>query len=163
MPLRKQIGEIFNEIASIKGPNAKATRKARVELLRFHDSFTLRVLLKQALDPRLTYKLPEGNVPYRPLVVPVGENPTDLFHETRRLHYFLDPSCGGHATLKQHKREQLFIQVLEGLHHDEARILVGVKEKSLKPWNIDESLVNEAFPDLLSAPVMTGPSAGLSQ
>jgi hypothetical protein len=160
-PAKKKIGEVFQEIASVKEANAKATRKRRVELLKEYDSFTVRVLIKQALDPRIRYVLPEGQVPFKPLVVPVDHAYTDLRAETRRLHYFLDPNCGGHASLNPRKREQLFISLLEGLHIHEAEILIAVKDKDLRKYGIDKALVEEAYPDLLSAPVLTGPSAGL--
>jgi hypothetical protein len=159
MPLRKQIGEIFREIASVKEKSPKVTRARRVEILRMNESTTLLVLLKQGLDPRLKYALPEGAPPFVPQNnVPVGLTPTDLYHETRKLFYLLEPSCGGHPNLNPRKREQIFIQMLEGLHTLDADALLAVKDKDLKKYGIDEALVNEAFPPLLSAPVPEGPT-----
>ena len=45
------------------------------------------------------------------------------------------------------RKETLFIQVLEGLHKDEAEVLLGVKDKKLNNMykGLSESVVKEAF------------------
>ena len=57
---------------------------------------------------------------------------------------------GGNDTLRPVKREQLFMQLLEGLHPDEAEIICLVKDKNLKKKykGLTKPIVEEAFPDI---------------
>ena len=51
--------------------------------------------------------------------------------------------------MKQSKREQMFIQMLEGLNAGEANVLVLAKDKELgKRWKITRQCVEEAFPQI---------------
>ena len=56
---------------------------------------------------------------------------------------------GGNDTLRPVKREQLFMQLLEGLHPDESEIICLVKDKNLKKkYKLTRAIVEEAFPDI---------------
>ena len=47
------------------------------------------------------------------------------------------------------RRETMFIQMLEGLHPEEAKIICLVKDKSLtEKYKITKDMVTEAFPDI---------------
>jgi len=47
------------------------------------------------------------------------------------------------------RRETMFIQMLEGLHPEEAALLCLVKDKQLgKKYKITKEMVSEAFPDI---------------
>ena len=47
------------------------------------------------------------------------------------------------------RRETMFIQMLEGLHPDEAKIICLVKDKNLtEKYKITKDMVAEAFPDI---------------
>ena len=69
--------------------------------------------------------LPEGEPPFKPSAEPMGMTPTNLFSELRRMYVF----C--RADLKPLKRESLFISLLEGVHPDEAKMLIAVKDQKL--------------------------------
>ena len=89
--------------------------------------------------------LPPGDVPYTPNTAPEGTEHTMLEKEARLLHHFFK----GGSSLKQAKREQMFIQMLEGLNQGEAEVLVLVKDKKLgKRWKITKACVSEAFPSI---------------
>ena len=46
-------------------------------------------------------------------------------------------------------RETMFIQMLEGLHPEEAKIICLVKDKNLtEQYKITKDMVAEAFPDI---------------
>ena len=48
------------------------------------------------------------------------------------------------------KREQMFVQLLESLHADEANLLMLVKDKELqKKYRITRQVVEEAYPDIV--------------
>ena len=47
------------------------------------------------------------------------------------------------------RRETMFIQMLEGLHPDEAELLCLVKDKNLSnKYKITKDIVDEAYPDI---------------
>ena len=56
---------------------------------------------------------------------------------------------GGNDRLSQSRREQLFIELLEALHPDEAELLCLVKDRSLgKKYKITHNTVKEAYTDI---------------
>jgi hypothetical protein len=85
------------------------------------------MICKSSFDPKIVWELPEGDVPYRENDAPEGTEHTLLGHEARKLYHFIK---GGNPSLKQNKREMMFVQMLEGLHKDEAELLIAAKDKS---------------------------------
>jgi hypothetical protein len=61
--------------------------------------------------------------------LPMGIAGTTLRQEFRRVKNFLPG--GSVENLLPFKREQLWIQILEGIHHKEAEILTMIKDKTL--------------------------------
>ena len=59
------------------------------------------------------------------------------------------------VNLNKMRKEQLFIQFLEGIHWTEAEVICLAKDRKLqsKFKSVKEDLVREAFPGLLPAPV----------
>ena len=56
---------------------------------------------------------------------------------------------GGNESMKNLRRESMFINLLSGLHPLEAEIMCLVKEKSLEDkYKITRSIVEEAYPDI---------------
>ena len=56
---------------------------------------------------------------------------------------------GGNDSLSTIRRETIFIQMLEGLHVDEANILILAKDKNLSDkYKIEKDVVSEAYPDI---------------
>ena len=51
-----------------------------------------------------------------------------LRNEAKRLWHFVK---GADNELTKTQKETMFIQILEGLHKDEAKVLLGMKSKSL--------------------------------
>ena len=88
----------------------------------------------------------EGEVPFERNEVPVGTDHTSLRKEWKNLYHFVK---GGNDTLSKTRRESMFIQILEGLHPDEADILCLVKDKNLTDkYKISKTVVETAFPDI---------------
>ena len=76
----------------------------------------------------------------------VGTDHTSLRREWRHLYNFVK---GGNDSLTALRRETMFIQMLEGLHPEEAKILCLVKDKQLQTkYKITQEVVAEAFPDI---------------
>ena len=135
---RELISEIFTKIN-----NAKDKPK-KVEVLRQYDSPGMRMILKGAFDPKIVWELPEGTPPYIENEAPAGTEHTYLEVEARRLYNF---AKGGNNTINKIRKETLFIQMLEGLHESEAKVLIDVKNKSLNKSykGLTSDMVKEAF------------------
>lgn len=116
----------------------------RVAFLRTQDNGALRTILKYTLDPNIIWDLPESDPPYKPCPYPGQEN--ILMVEARRLYLFIR---GGNPNLKQVRREALYIELLETVHPEDAKLLNCAKNKKLPYKNITAKLVNEAFPGLI--------------
>ena len=135
---RELISEIFTKIN-----NAKDKPK-KIEVLRQYDSPAMRMILKGAFDPKIEWELPEGTPPYIENEAPAGTEHTYLEVEARRLYNF---AKGGNNTINKIRKETLFIQMLEGLHASEAKVLIDVKNKSLNKTykGLTSDMVKEAF------------------
>jgi len=132
---------LMNEVLQ-KVSNAK-TKKEKIKLLQEMNTQALRMLLIINFDDSVVSLLPPGDVPYTPNEAPEGTEHTVLEKEARILHHFFK----GGSNIKQVKREQMFVQMLEGLSAGEAEALILAKDKKIgKRWKITKACVSEAFP-----------------
>ena len=138
MPYTPLMSEVLDKVAKAK------TKKQKIELLRQNNTDALRMVLKSSFDPRIEWELPEGDVPYTPNEAPEGTEHNMLVHEARTLYHYIK---GGNPKLTQNRRENMFIQLLEGLHRSEAEIIVAAKDKGLhrKYKGLSANVVREAF------------------
>lgn len=135
---------LLNEVLQ-KVSNAK-TKQEKISLLQQYNSDALRSILIANYDESVISLLPEGDVPFERNDAPKGTEHTVLEKEYRRLYLFFK---GGNSSLKQSQRENLFIQMLEGLHQEEADLLVLVKDKALQSkYKLTRACVEEAFPNI---------------
>ena len=132
----------YHEILT-KVNNAKDKPK-KLEVLKKYDTNELRMFLKGAFDPKLIWLLPEGKPPYKENEAPVGTEHTWLKQEVKRMFHFLQ---GGNPELSQMKRDNMFIQMLEGLSAEEAKLLIQAKHKELNKHykGLTANLIKEAF------------------
>ena len=123
--------------------NAK-TKDKKIAILKENDSDALRMVLKSSFDPNIEWVFPEGEVPYQKNEAAEGTEHTVLRKEARKLFRFIK---GGDNTLPQFKKENLFIQMLEGLHESEAQLIIDAKDKKLHQVykGLSDNVVKEAF------------------
>ena len=122
------------------------TRVKKIELLKLHRNEALVSLLIWNFDDTVISMLPEGTVPYKPNEAPKGTEHTSLRSEQRSCYNFVR---GGNDRLSKTRRELIFIQILEGLHPEEADLLILVKDKALiNRYNVNRGHVEEAYPDI---------------
>ena len=123
--------------------NAK-TKDKKISILRENDSDPLRMVIKSSFDPQITWAIPDGNVPYKPNDVPAGTEHTTLATESRKLWHFIR---GADNDTPQFKKEQMFLQMCEGLHKSEAELLINAKDKKLHQVykGLSTNVVKEAF------------------
>jgi hypothetical protein len=120
------------------------SKAKKVEALKEYDTDALRAIL--IWNYEAISMLPEGQVPYSPNEAPKGTEHQQLSTEYKRLYHFVK---GGNDALKPLRRESMFIQLLEGLHADEAALLCKVKDRRLEEdYKINLDIIKEAFPDI---------------
>tara|TARA_Y100001954_G_C15702635_1_gene548658 strand:- start:112 stop:585 length:474 start_codon:yes stop_codon:yes gene_type:complete len=123
--------------------NAK-TKDKKIAILKENDSDALRMVIKSSFDPNIEWVMPEGEVPYKKNEAEEGTEHTILRREAKKLYRFVK---GGDDTLPQFKKENLFIQLLEGLHFTEAQLVIDAKDKKLHQVykGLSDNVVKEAF------------------
>ena len=126
-----------------KAHNAK-TKAEKIKILRDNESQALKSIFIINYDESIVSLLPDGAPPYEKNEAPAGTEHTVLEKEQRLLHHFFK----GGSKIPNMKRETMFIQLLEGLHADEAEIITLVKDKDLQSkYKITRSVVEQAFSD----------------
>jgi hypothetical protein len=137
---RLLLSEILRKVSNAK------TKAEKISLLRRHNTPALRQLLIINFDESVISLLPEGDVPFTPNDAPAGTDHTRLEQQYRGLYRFFK----GGAKLPTLKRESMFVQHLEGLAHEEADLLVLVKDGQLNKEykRITKAVVQEAFPQI---------------
>lgn len=136
--------------------DAAPSEEEKIILLRHYRSKTLVDVLMGAFDKRIVWLLPEGPAPYRPSIGQDMEGA--LYHEARKMPYFVANAGPAFAIDKQAKREIMFVQFLESLHPKDADLMNYVKDKKLPYKTITPELVfGKAFPEIGAAWVPARP------
>ena len=140
LPPNPFVHEIL-ELASKQRSKAK-----KAEILQEYSNDALKSLFIWNFDETVISLIPQGDVPYKENEVPVGTDHTSLRKEYKHLFNFVK---GGNDSLSSLRRETMFIQMLEGLHPEEAKIICLTKDKQLQTeYNISLDVVKEAYPDI---------------
>ena len=126
--------------------DSQRTKAKKIEILKEYDDMALKAILIWNFDPTAISVLPDGPVPYKENEGPVGTDHTSLRREWKNLYHFVK---GGNDSLSAIRRETMFVQMLEGLHPEEARIICLVKDKDLESkYKITYDMVQKAYPDI---------------
>lgn len=89
------------------------------------NDMALKILFEYAFIPENKMDLPAGDPPFKPDAAPIGMSPANLRMEMKKLYVFK------REDLKPIKKEQLFIDLLENVHPEEAKLLIAVKDQKL--------------------------------
>lgn len=130
------VSKVLEQINQIK------KKEDRVEALKANGHNVLKSVLNGMFNPNIHFELPEGAPPYKPNQF---DEPKALLNEVSRF-YLLTKA--GHPTLPKQKREQIFIQMLEFVNADDAKLLIAMKDKTSPYKNITKDVVAAAFPEL---------------
>lgn len=128
----------------VKKEKAQASK---VKILQEHDHPVLRNLLKITYHQDSEWLLPKTNPPYKAMDKSMDLQGR-LLQENRRMYLFLR---GGNDNLTDLRRETLFIQILESVDPDDAKLLCEMKNKKIK--GVSANVVSQAYPGLLDANV----------
>lgn len=151
----KSLHELFTEVEKTNSPTEKS------EILKSHSSDGLRAILRAAFDTRIGWSIPTSKPPYEPNDSPEWDL-ADLRLEQEALKLGRFATMEGKPTnqsreLNRMRQEQLFIQLLEGLHPTEADIMLSLLKKKLNYKGLTAKLANKAFPNLIPDDHMVKP------
>jgi hypothetical protein len=115
----------------------------QIKCLQVNNNTAILTILKFCFDPNIKWLLPEGDAPYKPCEYPNVDNM--LYTEARRLYLFVE---GGNPNLTQLKRESMFVDLLQSINPEDAKLLVSIKDKKLPYKGLSSKTVLKAFPGL---------------
>jgi len=102
----------------------------------------IRIILQYCFHPAAVWALPPGAPPYKPCEYPNIENM--LYGEARKMHIFLE----GSSNITPLKREKMFIDLLESVTPEDAKLLVSIKEKKLPFEGLNPATIKKAYPGI---------------
>jgi hypothetical protein len=138
--IKEPLSHILNRVASL--PKSK-----QVDELQRNATVGMVSLLTYAIDPQYDFLLPVGPTEYdKESGVRDGsrDDPGLLHAQIRTLYLYVK---GGNLNLDQKRREQLWRQLLETVHPDDAVLLNLIKDKTL-PKGLSALTVAKAFPQI---------------
>ena len=104
----------------------------------------LKTVLKYTFHKNIQFELPKGAPPYKEMETPENWGHNRLPKELRKFQYFITGT-----TLNPIKREAMFIEVLESVSPEEAKLVLMMKDKKLTYKGITRKLIEEALPEIL--------------
>jgi hypothetical protein len=154
MTARLSIPDVFEQVKK------KRKRDERIAVLQSHDSPSLRQILYVAFHPDVVVALPNSRPDFEKSIVPTGYDYSHLHQVARKLKVLIK-DYPGYENLRQSKRENLFIQMLESISPDEAELLLQICiDRKVKQRSINVKLVSDAFPGLLDPKPQAQPDKG---
>ena len=136
----REIYEVFEEFS-----NAKA-RKDKINVLQKYSSVSLRDVLRGIFDDRVQWNLPSGTPPYT--ASHAESTPSSLLKQHLKFQYLVKGIKVADG-LPSFKREKVFIDMLEVVHPEDAKILVSMINKKSPVKGLTKKIVQEAYPNLI--------------
>lgn len=136
---RMTLPEIFQHVSDLPASKRADALKKIGSLIE-----NVKILLHYTYHKNVVMSLPEGTPPYKPMDIPKNMGLNRIPGEMKRLQYLLPSS-----NINQVKREMMFIEMLESVSPEEAKLLLMVKSKKLEYKGITRKLVEEVFPEIL--------------
>jgi len=141
--IRTSISKVISDTVACKSV------KAKVENLQKHDAVPLRQVLRLIYDENVEFLLPDTPPPFKDNEL--VDLDTMLYREARRLRIFF--LGGGYDNLNKNRREALFIQLLEDLHPNDAKILAENMISHTPIKGLTKKTLEAAFPTLFTDPL----------
>lgn len=121
------------------------THEEKIEVLKQNESWALKDILKGALDPKIEWLLPKGEVPYT--ACREESTPSTLLRKNVDFKYCVKGGPG--TNMNAFKREKVFLGIVESIHPKDAELVCAMINKHLPVKDLTSEIVKEAFPGLL--------------
>jgi len=130
--------EVLNKVRNLK------TKADKISFLKENESWALKDIIRGTMDSTIKWTLPEGEPPYTP--AEAHNHPANLMRENTKFTYFAKGGKGDR--LPSVKRERIFLEILEGVHPEDAKLVISmINKEPIK--GVTRPIVEEAFPGLL--------------
>lgn len=139
----KRIWEILEEC------KLQETVEGIQKVLALNDTPALREVLRLAYHPNAKWYFSDFPKEYKEPDTLPGVSMTNLYTEIRRIYVF----AVGHPNadnLTEQRRKQLFLQFLEGMEKDEAKVVIDIMRGDLQIDGLNIHIINQVFPNLIS-------------
>jgi hypothetical protein len=130
--------EILERVSKLRKKGEKIT-----ELRKVYDQ--IGPIIDLCFNPKYIWLLPEGAPPYKPQPKEADTQGV-LIQSARKFGVFLQNN--GYDNLRSAKREQIFIEYLEAMDPDDAKLLLEIKERKMPFKTLTKSLFLDAYPQL---------------
>lgn len=125
---------------------SKARLKAdKIKILKDHDSWALRDVLRATYDKKIEFLIPDGEPPYTPNKP--ESVPSNLLRKNVDFKYIV--KGGIREDMPAFKREKIYIGLLESIHPEDAKVVINMVNGAKPANGVTEKLVKEAFPNLI--------------
>ena len=137
--MKEGIAEILQKISKQK------TKKDKMSmLLKLKDSTPhIFTMLKYIFNQSILWDLPEGAPPYKSQPKE-ADLQNVLYSDFRRVKIFMK---GEYPQMKPIKREILFIEFLESLDPDDAKLVIAMKDKKSPYKGLTKKLICDTYPN----------------
>lgn len=123
------------------------SRKDKIEVLKkYGQNMPVRDVLQGTFDPSIEWNLPDGTPPYTPNNEDTA--PSSLRRQHLDFKYFVKGLLESNR-LNPIKRERMFIDMLESVHPEDAKILVSMINKKAPVKGLTKKIVQEVYPNLI--------------
>lgn len=138
--VKLSLDEIFSKVQDVRA------MKDRVAILQENDCYALRLVLQGNFNDWVQFDLPEGSPPYKPDTNVPDRSAGRIDKNIKILKRLLKGS-----PMNKVKKELRFVQLLESVNTNDAKIIIAMKDKQLKKLfpAITPALVNKAFPGII--------------
>ena len=136
--MKEGIAEILQKVSKQK------TKKDKMSmLLKLKDSTPhIFTMLKYIFNQSILWDLPEGSPPYKSQPKE-ADLQNVLYSDFRRVKIFMK---GEYPQMKPMKREILFIEFLESLDPDDAKLVISMKDKKSPYKGLTKKLICDTYP-----------------
>ena len=136
--MKQYVFEVFEEL------NKKTKKEDKIKVLKENETWALKDVIRGSMDSTVKWNLPSGAPPYTAALE--ESHPANLLRENKKFAYFAKGGPGD--KMPAYKRESIFIGILEGVHPQDAELVISMINKE-KPKGLTRPIVEEAFPGLL--------------
>ena len=136
--MKQYVFEVLEEMSKQRSKNDK------VRILKENETWALKDIIRGSMDTTVAWNLPESEPPYT--AAAAHNHASNLTKQNGKFKYFVKGGPGD--KMPKFKRENLFIEILEGVHPEDAKLVLNMINKKKIP-GISRPVVEEAFPKLL--------------
>jgi|TARA_R100001460_G_scaffold54930_2_gene94208 hypothetical protein len=121
---------------------------ARAKYLKDNDTKALKAVVYFTYAKEVKWLIPDSDPPYRP-TTPEQDLQNVLKSTYNRLRIYVEG--GGYPDMSKTKREMNFIEWLESMDPDDAKLILAIRKGEIPYPGMSRHVAKKAFPDIAKA------------